>query len=74
MVVPVRHIKAPVDMQKWTNSKAYDDYILFVLAMNRASKGHNAKCVVFRLLVIEVCNDKCVTTHGSVSIYRSGLT
>ncbi|OQR70706.1 serine/threonine-protein phosphatase 2A activator-like [Tropilaelaps mercedesae] len=43
MVIPVRQIKAPSDMPKWTNSKAYDDYVLFVLAMNKAVKGLNAK-------------------------------
>lgn len=43
MVAPVRHIKSPMDMQKWMKSKAYNDYTLFVLAMNKAAKGLNAK-------------------------------
>lgn len=35
-----------MDMQKWTKSKAYDDYILFLVAMNNAAKGTNGKSLI----------------------------
>ena len=40
--LPVRQIKKPKDIDKWLKSKAYDDYLHFVLAMNKATRGLNA--------------------------------
>ncbi|XP_003742382.1 serine/threonine-protein phosphatase 2A activator [Galendromus occidentalis] len=40
--VTVREIKVPKDIDKWLKSRAYDDYLQFVLAMNKATRGLNA--------------------------------
>lgn len=38
-IMPEKKIRIPADMQKWTKSMAYNDYLGFIMSLNKAVKG-----------------------------------